>query len=63
MASRLAQSLEPSRLQLVPGGGVNGRCPRVVIVGAGFVGLAVAQRLAKAPVDITLIDRQNHHLF
>jgi NADH:ubiquinone reductase (H+-translocating) len=37
--------------------------PRVVIVGAGFGGLAVAKGLAGAPVDITLIDRQNHHLF
>jgi NADH dehydrogenase len=37
--------------------------PRIVIVGAGFGGLAVAQGLRRAPVDITLIDRQNHHLF
>jgi NADH dehydrogenase len=37
--------------------------PRVVIVGAGFGGLAAAKRLAAAPVEITLIDRQNHHLF
>ena len=36
---------------------------RVVIVGAGFGGLAVARGLARADVDITLIDRQNHHLF
>jgi len=35
----------------------------VVIVGAGFGGLAVAKRLAGLPVDVTLIDRQNHHLF
>jgi NADH dehydrogenase len=35
----------------------------VIIVGAGFAGLTVAKRLAKAPVDITLIDRENHHLF
>jgi NADH dehydrogenase len=34
-----------------------------VIVGAGFGGLAVARGLARAPVDVTLIDRQNHHLF
>ena len=39
---------------------VKGHRPRVVIVGAGFT---VAKRLAKAPADITLIDRQNHHLF
>jgi NADH dehydrogenase len=37
--------------------------PQVVIVGAGFGGLTVAKGLARAPVDITLIDRQNHHLF
>ena len=63
MASRLAQSPEQSRLHLVPGAGVDGRRPRVVIVGAGFAGLTVAKRLAKAPVDIILIDRENHHLF
>lgn len=37
--------------------------PRVVIVGAGFGGLAAAKRLAGKPVDVTLIDRRNHHLF
>ncbi|WP_027020535.1 NAD(P)/FAD-dependent oxidoreductase [Corynebacterium sputi] len=37
--------------------------PHVVIVGAGFGGLFAAQKLAKANVDITLIDRTNHHLF
>ena len=37
--------------------------PRVVIVGAGFGGLAAAQALRRAPVDITLVDKRNHHLF
>ena len=37
--------------------------PHIVIVGAGFGGLEAAQRLAKAPVRITLVDRQNYHLF
>ncbi len=37
--------------------------PRVVIVGGGFGGLNAARSLRKAPVRITLIDRQNHHLF
>src|SRR6185436_6063923 len=37
--------------------------PRIVIVGAGFGGLAVAQSLRRFEADITLIDRQNHHLF
>lgn len=37
--------------------------PRIVIVGAGFGGLAAAEGLARANAEITLIDRQNHHLF
>jgi len=39
------------------------RRPRVVIVGAGFAGLNAARGLARLPVDVTLIDRRNHHLF
>ena len=39
------------------------KLPRVVIVGAGFGGLETAQKLAHAPVQITLIDRYNYHLF
>src|SRR6202047_2097647 len=37
--------------------------PRVVIVGAGFGGLNAAQELAKAPLQITVIDRKNYHTF
>jgi len=37
--------------------------PRIVIVGAGFGGLAAAKALAKAPVDVTVIDQHNYHLF
>ena len=36
---------------------------RVVIIGGGFGGLAAAKGLADAPVDITVIDRHNYHLF
>src|SRR5262245_23797781 len=36
---------------------------RVVIVGGGFGGLTLAQGLARAPVQVTLIDRRNFHLF
>lgn len=36
---------------------------RIVIVGAGFGGLAAARALGRMPVDVTLIDRENHHLF
>jgi NADH dehydrogenase len=37
--------------------------PRVVIIGGGFGGLEAAKTLAKAPVDVVLIDRHNHHVF
>ena len=37
--------------------------PHVVIIGAGFAGIAAAQRLANENVRITIIDRQNFHLF
>jgi NADH:ubiquinone reductase (H+-translocating) len=37
--------------------------PHVVVIGGGFGGLAAARGLAKAPVNVTLIDRRNHHLF
>jgi NADH dehydrogenase len=36
---------------------------KIVIVGGGFAGLTAAQRLERADVEITLIDRTNHHLF
>src|SRR6478672_6321462 len=36
---------------------------KVVIVGAGFGGIEAARALAKAPVDVTIIDKQNHHCF
>jgi NADH dehydrogenase len=41
----------------------NASRPRVVIVGAGFGGLAAARGLAGVPVDVTIIDRTNHNLF
>jgi NADH:ubiquinone reductase (H+-translocating) len=39
------------------------RKPVVIIVGGGFGGLAAARALKKAPVNVILIDRANHHLF
>ncbi|MGE5073739.1 MAG: NAD(P)/FAD-dependent oxidoreductase [Anaerolineae bacterium] len=39
------------------------KIPHVVIIGAGFGGMEAARKLAKAPVRITLINRQNYHLF
>ena len=37
--------------------------PKVVIIGGGFGGLSAAKALAKKSVDVTLIDRKNHHVF
>ena len=49
--------------ELGKGGPGQGLRRRVVILGAGFAGLAAARALAKAPVDITVVDRRNYHLF
>jgi len=37
--------------------------PKVVIIGGGFAGLEAAKALTRAPVDVVLVDRQNHHCF
>ena len=37
--------------------------PHIVIIGGGFAGLDAARVLARAPVRVTLVDRQNHHVF
>ena len=39
------------------------RRPRVVVLGGGFAGLNAAKALSKMPVDVTLIDKSNHHTF
>jgi len=43
--------------------GTRGGRPRVVIVGAGFGGLHAAKALGNLPVDVTVLDRRNHHTF
>ncbi|HEX7615495.1 MAG TPA: NAD(P)/FAD-dependent oxidoreductase [Thermoanaerobaculia bacterium] len=42
---------------------MNGERPRIVLVGGGFGGLTTARRLRSLPVDVTLLDRRNFHLF
>src|SRR6478752_650680 len=37
--------------------------PRIVIIGCGFGGLEAARALGETPLDITLVDKTNHHLF
>lgn len=39
------------------------RRPHVVVIGAGFGGLQAAKHLSKLPIDITVIDKRNYHLF
>jgi NADH:quinone reductase (non-electrogenic) len=56
------QSRSPAT-RTVDGAAVARRRPRVVILGAGFGGLNAALALKKAPVDVTVIDRHNYHLF
>jgi NADH dehydrogenase len=53
--TELERELRPSR--------VMDALPRVVVVGAGFGGLEAARSLAGAPVNVTVVDRENHHLF
>ncbi len=42
---------------------MEGTIKSVVVIGGGFAGLAVARALADVPVQVTLIDRHNHHVF
>ncbi len=42
---------------------IPGARPRVVIVGGGFAGINAARQLGQLPVDLTVIDRRNHHTF
>jgi NADH:ubiquinone reductase (H+-translocating) len=42
---------------------MNPKPPRVVVVGAGFGGLEATRKLAQLPLEITLVDRRNHHTF
>ena len=37
--------------------------PRVIVVGTGFGGLAMARGLAKSPLDVLVMDRENYHAF
>jgi NADH:ubiquinone reductase (H+-translocating) len=39
------------------------KMPKVIIVGGGFAGIEAAKNLANVPVDVTLIDRRNYHVF
>ncbi|HEX5437063.1 MAG TPA: NAD(P)/FAD-dependent oxidoreductase [Gemmatimonadaceae bacterium] len=61
VTSPLPGTARPDGRKSPPGG--TRRRPHVVILGGGFGGLAAARALARAPVDVTIIDRTNYHLF
>src|SRR6266540_2317080 len=42
---------------------MTGRRHQVVVIGGGFGGVNATQALARADVDVTIVDRTNHHLF
>ena len=53
-------ALEGSKVTVAMG---RARTPKVVIVGGGMGGIAAAKKLARAPVDVTLVDAHNYYLF
>jgi NADH dehydrogenase len=57
----MARKREAGAVQVAAIG--DGRRPRVVVIGGGFAGLAAAKKLGTLPVDVTLIDKSNHHTF
>src|SRR5580658_9764793 len=50
-------------MAMTPQPGADRARPRVVIVGAGFAGLTAARPIARLPVQVTVVDRRNHHTF
>jgi NADH dehydrogenase FAD-containing subunit len=60
---RDVQPVASATLSSEPAASASGQVPRVVIVGAGFGGLAAATALRHEKVEVTLIDRRNYHLF
>src|SRR5690348_17202005 len=54
---------DADRGRRIPEEAMNASTPRIVVVGAGFGGLEAARKLAKLPVQVTVIDRKNHHTF
>jgi NADH dehydrogenase len=53
----------PASAQVEHGTAMSPKRPHVVIAGGGFGGIEAAKALARAPVEVTLIDRQNYHCF
>ena len=62
---RASEVAEPRPSEIAPAAAhePDARRKRIVIVGAGFSGIAAARALKRADADIVLIDRRNHHVF
>ena len=60
MSMVLNEALPESKLQVAE---ATSRRRRVVIIGAGFAGIAAARTLKRSDLDVLLIDRRNHHIF
>jgi NADH:ubiquinone reductase (H+-translocating) len=67
MSVMMREAARANALMSETGDRVAARAPerrhRVVVIGAGFAGLSAARALAKVPVEVTVIDRRNYHLF
>jgi NADH:ubiquinone reductase (H+-translocating) len=58
-----AQASSPQDKSLPTVGAPGAKRKRIVIVGAGFAGIAAARALKRSDADVVLIDRRNHHIF
>ncbi|HJU68288.1 MAG TPA: FAD-dependent oxidoreductase [Gemmatimonadaceae bacterium] len=63
VASRYGLRSMVATLRRMPTPDISEPRKHVVIVGAGFAGMQAARKLRNAPVDVTIVDRSNHHLF
>src|SRR6201987_138694 len=59
----MSEALEIVRERMPAADSARTERKRIVIIGAGFAGMAAARALRKCDAEVTLIDRRNHHIF